>query len=56
MARSDAEWVQDIITAIADIRADTLDISVLLCSQVESLHGHDIQFKRRLQTHGQTLR
>jgi uncharacterized protein with HEPN domain len=26
MARSDAEWVQDIITAIADIRADTLDM------------------------------
>ena len=26
MARSDAEWVQDIVAAIADIRADTLDM------------------------------
>ena len=26
MARSDSEWVQDIITAIADIRADTSDL------------------------------
>jgi len=26
MARSDAEWVQDIVTAIADIRADTIDM------------------------------
>ncbi|MFO1028344.1 MAG: HepT-like ribonuclease domain-containing protein [Acetobacteraceae bacterium] len=27
MARSDAEWVQDILTAIADIRADTLGMN-----------------------------
>lgn len=26
MVRSDAELVQDIVTAIADIRADTLDM------------------------------
>lgn len=26
MARTDAEWIQDILTAIADIRADTMDM------------------------------
>jgi uncharacterized protein with HEPN domain len=28
MARSDDEWVQDIMSAIADIRADTIGLNV----------------------------
>jgi len=45
MARCDGEWVQDIISAIADIRADTvgLDLAAFAARQTIPRSRLDIQ-------------